>query len=985
MPQSSVFVARGIEISRLNALFQKTLAGQGQICLITGNAGSGKTALMGAFTRQALTQNKKVIVAIGMADATTGAGDAYLPFREILAQLTGDVDAKLSQGAITSENAQRLRKLLGLSGEAIAELGPDLIGIFIPGVGLLARAAAFAVDKSGWLDKLTKNTEKASQVRKASQFEIAQGNIFEQYTNVLRKLAEKHPLVLVVDDLHWADAASCELIFHLARRIQGYPILILGAYRPDEVALGRQGERHPLEKVINELKRYYGDIQIELDQVQVSEARTFVDAFIDSEPNVLGNNFRLPLFKLTNGHPLFTIELLRNMQEQGDLIRDATGRWITGPVLNWDDLPKRVEGVIEERLDRLVEELRQVLTIGSVEGESFTAEIIASVQKADVRSLIRSLSGDLEKKHCLVAAQGIQSLNTGRISLYRFQHNLFQRYLYNELDDVERSYLHEDVGRVMEELFTGETQQVAVQLAHHFSRAGLPEKALPYLYSAGEQAAAHYANQEALGYFSRALELAPKDDVSLQFKLHMGREQIFNLLGERQQQKQELDILNHLCAVMEDQVKQSEVALHSGGYMESIGDYPQAIATVERSVKFAQAASNIECEARAYHKWGYILWKQGNYQEALVQLEQALDLARAGGVEAVEAGALREMGVILWRQGDYPKSEACFQQALSIYTRLGDRRGEGRVLSGLGNLYLGQDKYKEAEDHYMQALKVDLQAGDKRGEIGNLGNLGIIAALKGNIPQALTRFNQILKIAQEINDRESEARALGNLASSMMDPGYYSEAEKDFTQALEIFQSIGNQSGCCWILTDRALINLHLNRLEKATEDCNAAFAIAQKIGNKHFQNTAITHRAHVELKQGKLEEAKEDYQSCLRINVEMGDLPGQLEALAGLANLAQIVGELDHALVYVEQIWEKFDPSQVRVPESRSSILLTCFLIFEKAGDKRSKLALQRAYELIMQQADKFEDENFRHSFLENVFSNRQVCALVESGALDR
>ena len=537
MPHSSVFVGRGLELSRLNTYLENALAGQGSICLITGNAGSGKTALVSAFTRQALTRNKKLIAAVGMADATTGAGDAYLPFREILAQLTGDVDAKLSQGAITRENASRLRNLLGLSGEAIAELGPDLIGIFIPGAGLVARAAAFAVDKAGWLDKLTKRAEKADRPGKPFLSEIAQANIFEQYTNVLRILSTKHPLVLILDDLHWADTASCELLFHLARRIQGYPILILGTYRPEEIVLGRRGEHHPLEKIINELKRYFGDIFIELDQIPTEQMHAFVDALIDSEPNLLGDDFRLPLFKLANGHPLFTIELLRNMQERGDLIQDEHGNWVTSPVLNWNHLPNRVEGVIEERLSRLVEEQRRTLTIGSVEGETFTAEIIARLQFIDLRNLIRNLSGELEKKHRLVAAQGIQTLPTGRISMYRFQHNLFQRYLYHDLDEVERTYLHEDVGRIMEELFTGETEQVAVQLAHHYDQANLPEKALPL--SLLRRYASHgpFANHEALHYFIRALGLASKDDMEMQYKLHMNCERIYNLLGDRTETK----------------------------------------------------------------------------------------------------------------------------------------------------------------------------------------------------------------------------------------------------------------------------------------------------------------------------------------------------------------------------------------------------------------------------------------------------------------
>jgi len=117
------------------------------------------------------------------------------------------------------------------------------------------------------------------------------------------------------------------------------------------VSLGRGGERHPLEPVLNELKRYLGDVWVDLAQTEKAEGRQFVDALLDSEPNRLGEGFRQALFRHTGGHPLFTIELLREMQERGDLIEDE-GRWVEGPTLNWGALPARVQGVIEERIGR---------------------------------------------------------------------------------------------------------------------------------------------------------------------------------------------------------------------------------------------------------------------------------------------------------------------------------------------------------------------------------------------------------------------------------------------------------------------------------------------------------------------------------------------------------------------------------------------------------------------------------------------------------
>ena len=984
MPQPPIFVAREGELSRLNQYLDQTLTGQGQVCFITGNAGSGKSALVNAFIHKAILRHKKLVAAMGVADATTGVGDSYLPFREILLQLTGEVESKFTSGVISQENTSRLHQLLGLSGEAIAEIGPDLIGIFIPGGGLLARTAVFAADKAGWIEKLKKSSEKSSLNKKISAPEISQSHIFEQYSNVLYRIAKKHPLVLIVDDLHWADTATCELLFHLSRRIQGHPILIIGTYRPEEVAVGRQDERHPLEKVISELKRYLGDIFIELDKLADEETRTFMDAFIDSEPNRLGSAFRQSLFNLTEGHPLFTIELLRNMQESGDLVQDEEGYWITSPDLTWDELPTRVEGVIEERLNRLVEELRQALEIGSVEGETFTAEIIARIQNNEIRKLIRSLSGELEKKHHLVSPLGVQSLPNGRISTYHFQHNLFQRYLYHELDEAERAYLHEDVARIMEDLFAEDIDQVAVQLAHHYSLAGLADKALPYLCISGEQALARFAHHEALNYFTRALELVDETDAEMQYRLHLGSEQVFKMLGEREKQKRELEFLEELSNQPESAQKSSEVALLYAGYNESIGNYAEATKYIEQCLVSAKKINNVSFEARAYQMWGYIETRQGIYQDGLAHLEQAMGLAQAAHEVRTEACAKREMGVIKWRTGDYPESERYFRQALALFSQIENQVETASVLSSLGNLFFRQERFQEAESHYHQALEVNQTVGDKRGEMANLGNLGIMAAMGGNFQEAHASFMQILDISKAINDRESEARALGNLGSLMMDPGLYGEAEAYFDQALEAFRSMGSQAGCCWILADLGLARLHLGKLEQALDDCNSSLTIAQKVGNKHYENTAILHRAHIEFRLNKIEAAKSDYQNALQINAELGYFSDELDSLAGLAEIAQGEGKLEEALGYVESIIEKFDANQIRDPEARSTILLICYKVLNALNDTRCKSVLHQAYLLMMEHADKFRDDKKRNSFLKNVSVNQQIVDLVKDGALD-
>src|SRR5262249_1686396 len=191
----------------------------------------------------------------------------------------------------------------------------------------------------------------------------------------------------------------------------------------------------------------------------------------------------------------------------GDGRQCEDGSWTQGPGIDWHTLPAKVEGVIEKRIQRLETELRSILTIASVEGETFTAEVVARVQQVQERALVEQLSRNLEKRHRLVVAHILDWFGPQRLSFYRFRHQLFQQYVYHSLAAIERVYLHEAVGSVLEALYGQQTEQVAVQLARHFDEAGLTEKAVTYLLQAGRRAARLSAYQEVIAHLTKGLVL----------------------------------------------------------------------------------------------------------------------------------------------------------------------------------------------------------------------------------------------------------------------------------------------------------------------------------------------------------------------------------------------------------------------------------------------------------------------------------------------
>ena len=505
-----LFVGRDREMTRMEQALGKALAGNGQVLFVTGEAGSGKTALTAEFSRRAPDADDDLIVASGNCDAQTGIGDPYLPFRELLALLTGDVETRRLSGTITRRHARRLWSLLPIATETLVDNGPDLVGTFVKGEALISRAAAFTPSPAGWRVRLEELVRR--QAATPRDVTLQQSFLFEQFTRTIQALTEHRPLLLQLEDLHWADGGTCSLLFHLGRRIVGSRILIVGTYRPAEVAQERGGQRHPLEPTINELRRTYGEFEIHLGE---EESRGFIDALVDHEPNRLGSGFRDALYRQTRGHPLFVVELLSGMREQEMLVRDEEGRWIEGPTLAWGALPARVEGAIGERIGRLPEDLRQALSLASVQGEEFSAEILAELQGSGAREVVGMLSRELDKRHRLVTAQRVRRIDGRRLSTYRFRHILFQKYLYGQLDDVERTYLHEDVGAALETLYGEQADEASVQLAHHFREAGVTDKAIRYLRQAGQKSVRLSANDEAIAHFKDALALVgdlPEDD-----------------------------------------------------------------------------------------------------------------------------------------------------------------------------------------------------------------------------------------------------------------------------------------------------------------------------------------------------------------------------------------------------------------------------------------------------------------------------------------
>ena len=499
-----LFFARQRELGLLESALEEANSGHGRVLFVIGEPGSGKTSLLSEFSRRAMLSHPDLLVTWGQCNAFTGQGDPYYPFLNTLRMLAGEVEIPVSSSVISTRHAQRLWKFLPDTLDALVERGPDLFDRFLSAKDLLSMARLNTHVSLSSLRRLQAFVKGLSDPLHRSR--LTQAVLFDQLTQVFCQLALRHPLIVVLDDLQWIDPGSVNLLFHLARQIAGSKILILGAFRPEEIMEKPSSTAHPLQGVIQELGALYGDIQIDLMQ---SEGDQFVKELIQSEPNELDQHFQDSLYQHTSGNPLFTIELLRGMQLRAEILKNNRGKWVVKRDLNWSELPGRVEAVIARRIAHLSEECQEMVNVACVEGEQFSAEVIAGVLGKDVQWVCDLLSREVSKQHQLVTAQSLQQVGAQNLSIYRFRHSLFQIYLYNHLDLVEKRKLHAKVGTVLEQYYAFDREklaEIAHVLARHFESAGLIEKTIQYYSMAGKYSLKLSASRAAIDHLQNALK-----------------------------------------------------------------------------------------------------------------------------------------------------------------------------------------------------------------------------------------------------------------------------------------------------------------------------------------------------------------------------------------------------------------------------------------------------------------------------------------------
>lgn len=855
-------LAREPELARLHGYLDDALAGRGCIAFVSGEAGSGKTALMSELARQAMARHPGLLVAVGRCSAYTGIGDPFLPFREIAQMLVSDVDARCASGEVSSEHARRLKSALAMTATALLEAGPDLVDRFVGSATLAhvidaASAAGLHALSRAWQARIEEHRRLAARVEET--------DLFGQFTSFILAVAARHPLMLILDDLQWADNGSLSLLFHLGRRLAGARVLITGAYRPEELLPAPDGIRHPLPAAINELRRMHGDVEVDLDR---ADGRQFVEALIDREPNRLDAAFRGTLFQRTGGHPLFTVELLRSLRDAGALARDGAGSWVATSELDWSRLPPRVEAAIAQRIERLPQDWRSTLAAASIEGEEFTAEVVAQALGLDRAEALRRLSGPLSKDHRLVHGSGVARLAGGGqgLSRYRFQHALVQEYLYGRLDPVERAHLHGLVAAALEEIYGKQAPEIAVRLAWHFERAGLVTKAVDYLIESGNQAMFLGAYRQAAADFDRGRAL-------------------LSTLPETPERAEREARLNPGLGLM----------LEANTCCEQ-GDFQRAIELGRQMLALAAANGDRRGAMLAHFGLGSTEVFSGDIAEARAELEAALALYRDPEDRAltaftgadVRAVALGMLATVAWLLGYPDRAAAHGREAVKVAEESGQFETLATVVTNLVWLTMHS---RSRTDLQPQIERLLTQAGETNAAGARRLSMlysGWLLAQAGQGGEAADRIRRVLAGWDRMPGRTAIRVTLVQVC---LQSGMYAEARQELERALAILETgIGRFFEAEFYRLQGAL------SAAQAPDDAGIpeeyyrkAIDTARGQQARVWELRASTDLARLYRRQGKVSEARELLSGIYGSFTEGFDTPDLVEARA-------LLGELDES-----------------------------------------------------------------------------------------
>jgi class 3 adenylate cyclase len=528
---ASRLVGREAEFGALQEALERLQAGVGGIITVVGEAGIGKSRLVAEMRKGAAPAGIRWVEGRCLV---YGESIAYLPWVDMLHALLG---MSAEDPPLAVRDALR---------HWVEVLCPDHFDEVYP---YLAHVMSLPPEDE---------VEAKLQGLEPQGLKVL---TFRAVERVVQSAASEEPLVLVCEDLHWADPSSLELLEHLLPLTDRTPLLPVSAFGPYRDH-GCWGTREVASRLCD---HRYTDMR--LSPLSAEDSEEPVGNLLEVE--ALPRPLRTRILDHAEGNPFYVEEVIRSLiDSQAIVYDDTTGHWRAMEEMEGIAIPDTLQGVLTARIDRLQEEARRVLQMAFVIGRIFLYGVLAAIAQEE-RELDMHLS-TLQREEMIRQRAWVPELE------YIFKHHLTQEAAYSGLLQRERRRFHRQVAEALERLFPDRIEEQLGLLAYHWEGAGEREKALHYLRRAGEQAAAQFANAEAEGYLSRALDLTTEEELTERYGLLLARERLYDVQGARDAQRQDLVALQKLAESLDDDHRRAEVALRQARCAHHLPDYPAA-------------------------------------------------------------------------------------------------------------------------------------------------------------------------------------------------------------------------------------------------------------------------------------------------------------------------------------------------------------------------------------------------------------------------
>lgn len=580
--------------------------------------------------------------------------------------------------------------------------------------------------------------------------ETFQGKLYTTMVSIWKRLATQTPVILVMDDVHWADPASIDLVLRLFSLTDKVPLLLVCAQRPDRQAPGWK------IKQTAETDFPHRTTEITLNPLNSNDSGALVDSLmhVSNFPAKLRENILMK----TEGNPFFVEEVVRSFIERGAIFwEEREKRWVmTGDDVQVD-IPDNVQTLLIARIDRLEEDARGILQVAAVIGRSFTYRVLARLLETNI---------DLQEQ--LLALQHSQLIQeTARLpeQEYTFQHALVQDAAYGMILHQKKRVFHQVVAEALEEIYPDQTLENAPLLAQHFDKAGEFDRALQYFYMAGDADFRLYAAREAIEHYGRALEILQHDDVSLEI----------DQLGTQ------ADLIKHLY------LRYGRALELDQKFVEADANYEAMETLASQSEDHKLLLASLVARITLYAIPGPLI----NAEKGHDFSKRALSLAEKLGDKPAEAKIYWNLLLINFYTGSYLEAIDYGERSIAISREMGLNEQLAYGLNDIARAYIGIGELDRAKKVSDEARVLWQELGDLPMLADNLLVPAMASLASGDYEQSLAVYHEVEQIAQSIDNQWNIAFSMYGIGMVNLETGNLGSVVDSLTEACQIADRIG--------------------------------------------------------------------------------------------------------------------------------------------------------------------------------------------------